>query len=73
MTDNLFRWNWRQKKSVIVNVTLEEQKVVQSVKENMNMISNVNTVVNSYFYCENIFRSFMSVASERSFSRSSLL
>ena len=56
MTDNLFRWNWRQKKSVIVSVTLEEQKVVQSVKGNMNMISNVNTVVNSYFYCANIFR-----------------
>ena len=56
MTDNLFRWNWRQKKSVIVSVTLEEQKVVQSVKGNMNMISNVNTVVNSYFCCANIFR-----------------
>ena len=56
MTDNLFRWNWIQKRNASVNVILEERKVVLDVKRNMNMISNVNTVVNSYFCSANIFR-----------------
>ena len=56
MTDNLFRWNQTLKKLVNVIAILGEQKVVQGVKMNMNIISSVNTVMNDYFCCANIFR-----------------
>ena len=56
MTDNLFRWNQTLKKLVNVIVILGEQKVVQDVKMNMNISSSVNTVMNNYFCCANIFR-----------------
>ena len=73
MTDNLFRYNWTQKRSASVSVILEELLVAQGAKRIMNMNSNVNTVVNSYFFRCEILPSFLSVASERSFSRFSLL
>jgi len=45
MTNNLFTWNQKQNKLVNASVILEEQRVVQGVKINMDMISNANTAV----------------------------
>ena len=56
MTNNLFTWNQKQNKLVNASVILEEQRVVQGVKINMDMISNANTAVSSYFCCAKIFR-----------------
>ena len=56
MTDNLFTWNQRQNRVVNASVILEEPRVVPVVRKIMSMNSSVNTVVNNYFCCANIFR-----------------